>query len=639
MAQQLSGAPKVVVDVTDKSLLFSRDSVANYCVMGVTSRGKVGEPAFIKNRAEFIRTFGNRIEESDFPYYCMRILDQGAKLWVSRVGHYADVADKTTLEGAKGTAKVSDGGAGEVRGTASIEITDKGAVGDTWNITVNNGVSNLTVASYPVVAGDSEAVVAQGLINSLTDGYEATSGVSATIVLQAPIGTGAAANAYTIGVVTSGSGTDTSDSNFSGGVDAVENAVLFEAEEVGDGYNGSTISIAASASLDPTTVDITVVANGSDIDTVVKDFPANPTANQLDKLNKKFKTVQVVAVFNSAVLAIGSAVVGGGSMDYAAINDSDYVGDSTQGNGWWSFGSVTNAFRIANIDRPSPTVDIALVNYVMSRKGGDMRVHIATPIGITPDGAKDYRKGEGIYVHNPIDNWIASLWAGQVNVNDPSDSEASFDIQGIVDFLGQRAKTDTKEGYWWSTAGPKRGKISAPNNGTGEPNYISPKYLDQFNNAYPNGINAIVDDETYGTVVWGNRSLLANGRSLLSKENVADVAMYFKRALEPAVRTEMFDPNDPLMWKQIYRNVLPIIEDVVANRGIRPTEGEGWFWEGDQEANTADEAVFNTQNDIDNGIYKARFIFVPIAAVEYIGIDVVVTDSNSVATIVANPQV
>ena len=72
---------------------------------------------------------------------------------------------------------------------------------------------------------------------------------------------------------------------------------------------------------------------------------------------------------------IGNGTIAGGAEDVTLIDDNDYIGNVTAETGWYSFGNVRNAFRIANIDRPSPDVDIALVNYVMTRKGGDMRVH------------------------------------------------------------------------------------------------------------------------------------------------------------------------------------------------------------------------------------------------------------------------
>ncbi len=517
-----SGVPGVSLNVADKSLLFRRESNAIYCLQGKTKRGRVHEPKFVQTRQEFIREFGDVLTTSDFPFFCMRLLDAGAKLWISRVGHYTTITDKTTLAGTKAT-------------------------------------------------------------------------------------------------VTAGTNPDTS---------------VWNAEAVGSGYDGTTVTISLAKSGDSTKVDITVTAKDSDVSNTCYDVPTTPSASYIsDVLNKTLVYVQCASSTN-LVAQVGTYVLTGGAQDLSAVVDADYVGDSGAKNGWYSFGNVTNAFRIANIDRPSPTVDAGLLTYIRTRKGGDMRVHIGTPVGATVSGAQDYRMGTGVYSHTPINDWLVSLWAGQLYVNDPVDYQREFGMQGLVDFLCNRAITDNQFGPWISTAGPKRGVINQTNKGVKTPNFIAPENKTSWDTAYELGVNAIVQTEQDGPVIWGNRTLLRDTRKVLSKENIADLAMYVKRGLEPLTRTELFEPNDPAMWRQIYRNVLPFIQDLENNRAIKPGEGRNWFWIGDQDAANASDAQFNQQNDIDQGIYKCRFVFVGVAATEYISIDVVVTDSNSLATIV-----
>ena len=155
-----------------------------------------------------------------------------------------------------------------------------------------------------------------------------------------------------------------------------------------------------------------------------------------------------------------------------------------------------------------------------------------------------------------------------------------------------------------------------------------------FDLAYSKGVNAVINDADYGPVYWGNKSLLLNVNSLLSKSNIADTIVWIVRGLKPLVRIKMFNPNDPLAWQEIYRRVRPFIADLERNRAIRPGENKMWFWQGDQDVSRAEDATFNTQSDINAGKYKARFVFVPIAAIEYIGIEIVPTDSNSVKFVV-----
>lgn len=640
MGQILSGVPKVVASVVDKSLVFNRDTTSIICLMGPTARGVVGKPVYIRNRNEFIRELGGRIVGSEFVLYCLRILDAGGKLWVSRVGHYTDATDRTTLEGTKAKAKITDGAAVETRAVAIPVITD---IGDDTNIfsVTHNGVS---LGSYAVKSTDDLVSVVTGIADSISSGSTGYNVVAVdtgtgAITINPPLGTGDAFNGQDVVVSVTGTGSATGTTGtFTGGVNPVEQAISFVAEEIGEGYNGTLIQINNPESGDTTKVDILVTAAGSDITLTVSDFPKQPTAQNIVDANKKLKFVKIESVANNVIT--GSSSLLGGVEDISLIDDNDYIGNQTARTGWWSFGKVTNAFRIANIDRPSPAVDASLAAYVESR--GDMRFHIAPPINVTPDGAKDYRLGENTYNHNAINDWKGSIWAGQVDINDPDDAERSLEIPAIVDFLGRRATVDSdgRFGPWWTAAGPQRGVITAPNNGVGEYNFISPENSDASDEAFNNGINAIVDDETYGTVVWGNKSLLTNRSSLLNKENVADLAMFIQRAIQPLVRVELFNPNDPQTWKAIYRQVKPFIETVlVSGRAILPGEGINWFWIGDQEVDRFEDATFNTLNELNNGKYRVRFVCVPISATEFIGIDIVVTDSNSVASVVETPNV
>jgi len=79
----------------------------------------------------------------------------------------------------------------------------------------------------------------------------------------------------------------------------------------------------------------------------------------------------------------------------------------------------------------------------------------------------------------------------------------------------------------------------------------------------------------------------------------------------------------------IYRRVKPFIEQLEASGAIRAGENQYWFWQGDQNANNLDELEFNTKAEVDAGIYRARFLFVPTSVMEYIGIEAMLSDSQS----------
>jgi len=632
MTQQLSGVPKAVANVVDSSLVFNRDSISNICVQGVTKRGKVGKPVYVRNSTEFTREFGGDVDGSDFPLYCRRILDAGGKLWVSRAGHYTDVADKTTLSGTKGAVTVGTLTTAETLAQATVVVTNAGTNVNTFTIEHDGN----TLATYDVETSDTILDVVTGLLASFannTDGYTLVSSNSTSIVIKAPVGTGATVNtdALEINVAGGGAGAGT-DGTFAGGVTAVGEAINFIAEEVGSGYNGTVIQVVNASSGASGKYDIKVTAKDSDTTQTYKDFPTSATSGQIATFNSKMKYVQIVSVLSNP--SVGTGSIAGGIQDISLILPTDYNGSKVGQTGWWSFGNVTNAMRIANISISDPVVDLGLASYVADR--GDMRFHIASPINATPETVKDYRLGEGIYTHQAIDDWRGSLIAGQVNITDENDSQRTFNIPALVDYLGLRAKVDTEFGAWITATGSIRGKVTMPNNGVDEVNFISPAYSDIADECFTEGVMAIVDDETYGTVAWGNKSLLRDRSKLLNAENVADLAMFLKRSLEPIAKKYISEPNDPSTWRKLYREVLPFIASLETGRAIVGGEGTGWFWVGDQDAVTSLQATFNTQEDITAGIYKVRFVFIPIRAIDYINIDVTITDGNAIVSVVEN---
>lgn len=520
----LTGAPKIALDVSDKSIVKTTPLAGIAIVQGPTLRGKIGEAHFIGNSLQFLRKLGGdySANESKFPIYCKRILDAGGKLWVIRAGHYTTITDKGTLEGTKATATIT--------------------------VTTNNSV--------------------------------------------------------------------------------------WTAEEVGAGYNGTTVVIADASSGDAALKDITITLKDSDISVILRDVKKVMTAGEIADFNLLLKGKGAGVVLTSIATQIenGAGTLAGGVQAVANIVAADYTGSTAGQNGWHVADSVTDAMRIANIGLPGDEdVDDGLRAYCIAR--GDMRYYIGTPLGINATGILAYRAGTTPYSNTPHNTYLGSLVAGDINITDSVNRDKTFDIPGVVDRLSGRLRTDVKFGPWWSDAGPKRGQVISPNNGVPY-NLGSAALAADFDNIANKGINAMIQDADYGVVYWGNESLLSNPNSLLRAENIADLIVYIIRGLKPLVRVMLFDPHDPLSWKETYRRVKPFINDLESNRAIRPGENRNWFWQGDQDVDRAEDAVFNTQDDITAGRYKVRFVFVPITAIKFIGIEISPTDANSVKFVV-----
>lgn len=522
----LSGAPKTVLEVNDKSLLKDVPAAGIGVVQGPLNRGKIGEPIFVGNPLQFYRKCGGEISGNRFATYCLRILNTGAKLWIIRAGHYTTITDKTTLTGTKATATIA--------------------------IAANNSI--------------------------------------------------------------------------------------WTAEEVGAGYNGSTITIDNAASGDVALKDITILLKDSDVPVIIRDVPRVMNAQAITDFNLRLDGIGAGVRLTSIATQIenGEGVLAAGAQVIGDIESADYTGSVVAGNGWYVADRIVDAYRFANIGLLDEDVDEGLRAYCDARQ--DVTFYINTPLGVNADGMEDYRDGTSPYSHSPMDTWRGRLIGGDVNITDSVNKDQKFDIPGVVDVFAIRLRTDRQVNPFISHAGPKRGKVLSPNNGVPY-NLISSALSADFDRIYPKGVNAIVKDPDYGVVYWGNKTLWKNTSSFLSRENVSDLVIYILRGLKPLVRAVQFDPNDPIMWKEMYRRVKPFINDLESSRAITPGENENWFWLGDQDVDRREDAQFNAQADLDVGKYRARFVFVPIAATEYIGIDIIPTDSNSVKFVVADAVV
>jgi hypothetical protein len=401
------------------------------------------------------------------------------------------------------------------------------------------------------------------------------------------------------------------------------NSITFTAKFVGKGYNDISLKIIPAKSGDTTKVDILETQGRSEV--IIKDFPKSPTAVDLITINSQLKFTSVTTL--PTLMPIGSGVTAGGLQDKSLIDEDDYNGDRlTETKGWFAFDDITDSMRIFNFDKPTNAVDNALYLYCENR--GDVRFFIR------PNDNNDYQSILNYRNNAPIlfDTWLGMMVAGEIVINNPKKTNQMMTIPAIGDVCGLMCKKDAELGEWYTTAGPNRGVIKNAL-GVGVLNLGSTANADYADLIYEAQINYVIKDDTQKIMFWGNRSLLKDKSKGLSRNNVADLAMYLKRELPKIVRSVQFEANIPETWNLVYRRIKPVIENVVARLGIVPNENEGWQWQGDQNASKVDDVVYNTITDIEAGIYKARFVYRPVSVIEYLGLEITNTDSKTFATL------
>lgn len=513
----------------------------------------------------------------------------------------------------------------------AVVVKDLNTPGQTVELCNYAGSNSETQAA--AVAGIAAAINA----GTGTHGYYALALPGAKLQVRKPDALGAAGNGD-VATVTVTAGTISGASlKFANGVTAYGALTsTWTAKAVGDGYNGTVISIAASTNGKADQVDIKITLPDSDLPQEIKGVARALDAQKVTSLNKQMEGVEVSGLA-SFTLPIGTVTLSGGVQDVSQINDADFNGSGVSKTGWHAFDDVVDSMRIWNISRPSHAVNAGLAAYAESRR--DVRARGFAPAGLTIQGIKDFRNGEGAYLHQPIDSFYFDLWFAELFITDPNNlSVPDYVINGGGFQAGNRAKADNAKGEWYSDSGNDFGKIKGANGL--RLNLGSPGNAGQYDSIYESGVNAIINDAQFKLVSWGNRTTLLDRTSLLSKANIADLVVFIARETKQIARLMNFKPNDIQMFNELYRRVLPFIKDtLVAGRAIEgdatPSRGEGkwWHWLGDQYAKDLNDLKINQKSEVDAGKYRVRFAFKPIASNEYIGLDIAPADSTTILNV------
>lgn len=582
---------RAVLSVNDLSLLANNAITGINAVHGATERGELGTSYLCRNWGEYTRQLGGLVDPgvSLFPQYCKRILDAGGIIRVSRSMHYTNASDITTATSLKATGNNS----GLKNFSAQVIFVDD---------------SSKTIT----LAGDYSAFIfASDSINLVLPGGSTTADtvVSVTIVGGNTI---LVLTTFTTGQVTIGSRADWS-ITFTGNL-------ALQAKEYGTFANSKLwFKIVAPASGAVNKVDIFIGLEGypnltdelRDVSTTVT------TSDDLALLTASNRWVTFIS--NTGTLAaFPKSFLTGGTYDITAINAMDIIGDPTAKTGIHSFDATSDFVRISVLEYTQNAIDNALVAYCSARQ--DCIAFLRVPTGLTSKGSIDYRKAEGAYLGGiPLDTWEAIMTMSDIEITEEYGSSRLF-ITALADILGLATKKDNRDGAWGSFSGIQNetgaGVIRATY-GVGERNLGEPAKILEAQAVTAAGLIPVIDKQTrrFGkaTMCWGNSTLQLNQNTLLKFAHVAELIIYIRRIVKPIIEENLFTPNDPISWKNIYRAINLLLRGLVTSRAI--TE---YSYIGDQDADKLTDAVFNLQNDIQNGIYKFKIQIVPTSKMEIV---------------------
>lgn len=304
-----------------------------------------------------------------------------------------------------------------------------------------------------------------------------------------------------------------------------------------------------------------------------------------------------------------------GGDDGEPMKDSDWIGSPVFQTGMYAIDKVWNmAMDFMIPGTHSVTVYNAMTAYAESRQ--DLVAYGVIPANMTPEEAVDYRLGNAPWSHAAFNSHRFALFYGMPLVYDDMD-----DTRKYINCLGHLAacicKNDNDYGEHIAFVGAKRGTVTLLEGiDFNIQSYRSTAYADLFAD---HGINYLFISKMRGIeggMFWEQRTTQRDASSTRNL-NVVRLITMMNRSLLPILWLFLFDPNHPVTWRQVYRELLPAFEDWKAKYKVFDFAlqcDEMSYYSGGELKN----AVLNSGLDIARGIYNARALIQATEAITYL---------------------
>lgn len=583
-------------------------------VAGITKRGPFADPSnIITSWSTFERVFGGELSSSDFPFLCKRILKNGGALRVSRIGHYTDPADKSTLDAVAATQLhltelefdaalvASNSIAITIDGSAATPTVFDTSNDNTLELFAANLAAHASVAKAEVVevagAVDNNRKVLVWSASALTiTGFAVTSGASQPNTTS---------TARTNKVRTTG------------GVDAFS----ISAKNAGADYNNVYVEIKDASNGNSSYFDV-IVAHQEDGEFIYArniKITGNPTAGASNYLQAITASSDLVAITYEDLSgtsgqirpANGKHFLGGGS-DGSPVVAADYVGDSGSKTGFHAFDGYDDSLTIACPEISTTAVHLGGTNYAKGRGDIVYFAHLDNT-NLTPSAlisAKDAISVDTSYV---------AFFAGGIKHYDyVAMSEKSYSELGDVLALAARGEIDNGDAR--SFAGTTYGEI--PDARGVVNNFGGPGNLSELNLLANNQINTVIQENGKVYLKGNFTGLLEDGP--LSFLSTRRYVIGLKKNLKTVLSDYLEQPNDIPTWRKIYNEVKPILTRDVDRRAI----WDNWVFDGDQGAANLDSLTINQKADVLAGQWQANLQITPVAPLQTITLTITIDNGT-----------
>ena len=295
------------------------------------------------------------------------------------------------------------------------------------------------------------------------------------------------------------------------------------------------------------------------------------------------------------------------------VDTQDWIGDPLAQTGMYAARKTDESIDIM-IASTSDAVVIQTLVGLAEDEG--LIAYAMVPEDFDPEDALSWRNGEDIYTFEKFNNCHLFLEYGRPDFYD-SRMDQTVSIPNLGMFASRITQNDVLYDYSHAPVGPRRGTV----------NFVEgldwnldtyPGYQDEFAD---NQINYLEMTKSEGAVFWEQQTaLIAN--SSMQQLNVMRFLLVMKRMFMPVLRTFIEEPNHPVTWGEVHRVLEPQLMLWKSQRMIYSyylqTDRDAFFDDSGELKN----AVLNTGQEIQQGIYHARVLIQPTLAIRYFEFEV-----------------
>jgi phage tail sheath protein FI len=224
-----------------------------------------------------------------------------------------------------------------------------------------------------------------------------------------------------------------------------------------------------------------------------------------------------------------------------------------------------------------------------------------TPPGLNATRALEWRARLG------RDSAFAALYYPNVVVNNPlarpgaTNGELYLTVPTSGHVAGVWARTDAARGVWKAPANEAlRGIVRLENNVTsGEQDLLN-----------PDGVNCIRAFGTYGTKIWGARTLAKTDPSW-RYINVRRLFNFVEESIQRGTQWAVFEPNDFDLWQRVKRNITSFLRGLWTQGALVGATPEQAFY-------VLCDASNNPASSVDEGKLIVEIGIAPVKPAEFV---------------------